>query len=233
MMYLRKSDERGYAEFGGWLKSRHTFSFSDYYDPQFMGFRDLRVINQDWIAKDSGFPTHPHRDMEIITYVLKGTVEHKDSLGNVGQIQAGEIQTMHAGTGIRHSEYNPSKTEELQLFQIWIMPDVTGAQPGYTQQSFNREQKLNQLKLLVSKDGRLGSQKINQDVDLFASVLEGGKEQEFAIRAGRGAWVQLAEGELEVNGKVLKSGDGLAVQDESLLKIKALKETEFLLFDLR
>lgn len=233
MMYLRKSDERGYAEFGGWLKSRHTFSFSDYYDPQFMGFRDLRVINQDWIAKDSGFPTHPHRDMEIITYVLKGTVEHKDSLGNIGQIQAGEIQTMHAGTGIRHSEYNPSKTEELQLFQIWIMPDVAGAQPGYTQQSFNREQKLNQLKLLVSKDGRLGSQKINQDVDLYASVLEAGKEQEFAIRAGRGAWVQLAEGELEVNGKVLKSGDGLAVQDESLLKIKALKETEFLLFDLR
>lgn len=233
MMYLRKSDERGYAEFGGWLKSRHTFSFSDYYDPQFMGFRDLRVINQDWIAKDSGFPTHPHRDMEIITYVLKGTVEHKDSLGNIGQIQAGEIQTMHAGTGIRHSEYNPSKTEELQLFQIWIMPDVAGAQPGYTQQSFNREQKLNQLKLLVSKDGRLGSQKINQDVDLYASVLEVGKEQEFAIRAGRGAWVQLAEGELEVNGKVLKSGDGLAVQDESLLKIKALKETEFLLFDLR
>ncbi|MBV2169015.1 MAG: pirin family protein [Bdellovibrio sp.] len=233
MLYLRKSDERGYAEFGGWLKSRHTFSFSEYYDPQFMGFRDLRVINQDWIAKDSGFPTHPHRDMEIITYVLKGTVEHKDSLGNVGQIQAGEIQTMHAGTGIRHSEYNPSKTEELQLFQIWIMPDVAGAQPGYTQQSFNREQKLNQLKLLVSKDGRLGSQKINQDVDLYASVLEGGKEQEFAIRAGRGAWVQLAEGELEVNGKVLKSGDGLAVQDESLLKIKAVKETEFLLFDLR
>ncbi len=233
MMYLRKSDERGYAEFGGWLKSRHTFSFSDYYDPQFMGFRDLRVINQDWIAKDSGFPTHPHRDMEIITYVLKGTVEHKDSLGNIGQIQAGEIQTMHAGTGIRHSEYNPSKTEELQLFQIWIMPDVAGAQPGYTQQSFNREQKLNQLKLLVSKDGRLGSQKINQDVDLYASVLEVGKEQEFAIRAERGAWVQLAEGELEVNGKVLKSGDGLAVQDESLLKIKALKETEFLLFDLR
>lgn len=233
MLYLRKSDERGYAEFGGWLKSRHTFSFSEYYDPQFMGFRDLRVINQDWIAKDSGFPTHPHRDMEIITYVLKGTVEHKDSLGNVGQIRAGEIQTMHAGTGIRHSEYNPSKTEELQLFQIWIMPDVAGAQPGYTQQSFNREQKLNQLKLLVSKDGRLGSQKINQDVDLYASVLEGGKEQEFAIRAGRGAWVQLAEGELEVNGKVLKSGDGLAVQDESLLKIKAHKETEFLLFDLR
>ncbi|WP_415063287.1 pirin family protein [Bdellovibrio sp.] len=233
MLYLRKSDERGYAEFGGWLKSRHTFSFSEYYDPQFMGFRDLRVINQDWIAKDSGFPTHPHRDMEIITYVLKGTVEHKDSLGNVGQIQAGEIQTMHAGTGIRHSEYNPSKAEELQLFQIWIMPDVAGAQPGYTQQSFNREQKLNQLKLLVSKDGRLGSQKINQDVDLYASVLEGGIEQEFAIRGGRGAWVQLAEGELEVNGKVLKSGDGLAVQDESLLKIKALKETEFLLFDLR
>ncbi len=170
-MYLRKSDERGYAEFGGWLKSHHTFSFSDYYDPKFMGFRDLRVINQDWIAKSSGFPAHPHRDMEIITYVLKGAVEHKDSLGNVGQIVAGEIQTMHAGTGIRHSEYNPSKDEDLQLFQIWIMPDATGAKPGYTQQSFTREQKLNQLKLIVSKDGTEGSQQINQDSSIFTLLF--------------------------------------------------------------
>lgn len=232
MMYLRKSEERGYAEFGGWLKSRHTFSFAEYYDPQFMGFRDLRVINQDWIAKASGFPTHPHRDMEIITYVLKGTVEHRDSLGNVGQINAGEVQTMHAGTGIRHSEYNPSKDEDLQLFQIWIMPDVAGAQPGYTQQSFTREQKLNQLKLIVSKDGRQDSQKINQDVDLYAAVFEPGVEKEFQMRPGRGAWIQLAEGELEVNGKVMNSGDGMAIQEESLLKLKATKETEFLLFDL-
>lgn len=168
MMRVRKSDERGYAEIGGWLKSHHTFSFSEYYDPNFMGFRDLRVINQDWIARSSGFPLHPHRDMEIITYILKGTVEHKDSLGNVGQIKSGEIQTMHAGTGIRHSEYNPSPNEDLQLFQIWIIPDKAGAAPGYTQQSFTREQKLNQLKLIVSKDGREGSQKINQDTDLYA-----------------------------------------------------------------
>ena len=233
MMYQRKSADRGYAEFGGWLKSMHTFSFADYYDPKFMGFRDLRVINQDWIAKSSGFPTHPHRDMEIITYVLKGTVEHKDSLGNVGQIKAGEIQTMHAGTGMRHSEYNPSPTEELQLFQIWIMPDVNGAKPGYTQQSFTREQKLDQFKLIVSKDGREGSQMINQDVNLYASVFTEGHEQEFKLRPGRAAWLQLAEGELEVNGQVLKSGDGLAVEQEEVLKLKALKETEFLLFDLR
>ncbi|NUN04627.1 MAG: pirin family protein [Bdellovibrio sp.] len=232
MLYLRKSEDRGYAEFGGWLKSRHTFSFSEYYDPQFMGFRDLRVINQDWIAKDSGFPLHPHRDMEIITYVLSGTVEHRDSLGNVGQITAGEIQTMHAGTGIRHSEYNPSKTDDLRLFQIWIVPDTVGAKPGYTQQSFTREQKLNQFKLLVSKDGRDESQKIHQDVDLYASVFEAGTEREFIFRPGRGGWLQLAEGEVEVNGKLLKSGDALAIQEEGAVKIKALQETEFLLFDL-
>lgn len=233
MLQTRKSAERGYAEFGGWLRSFHTFSFSEYYDPQFMGFRDLRVINQDWIAKSSGFPLHPHRDMEIITYVLQGTVEHRDSMGNVGQITAGEIQTMHAGTGIRHSEYNPSTNEDLRLFQIWIMPDVTGAQPGYTQKSFTREQKLNQFKLLVSKDGHDDSQKINQDVELYASVFEAGVEKEFKIRPGRGVWIQLAEGALEVNGVSLSSGDGLAVQDVENLKIKALKETEFLTFDLR
>ncbi|MEN0058617.1 MAG: pirin family protein [Bdellovibrio sp.] len=233
MLYLRKSQDRGFAEFGGWLKSRHTFSFSEYYDPQFMGYRDLRVINQDWIAADSGFPLHPHRDMEIITYVLRGTVEHRDSLGNVGQIKAGEIQTMHAGTGIRHSEYNPSRDEDLQLFQIWILPDVQGAQPGYTQQSFTREQKLNQLKLLVSKSGREESQKINQDADLYVSVLEKDHELKYTPRVGRGVWIQLAEGRLEVNGTTLESGDALAVEGETELKLKALQETEFLLFDLR
>lgn len=233
MMQLRKSEERGLTEYGGWLKSRHTFSFSEYYDPQFMGFRDLRVINQDWIAKSSGFPLHPHRDMEIITYVLKGAVEHRDSLGNIGQIKAGEIQVMHAGTGIRHSEYNPSLTDELQLFQIWIMPDTTGAKPGYTQQSFSREQKLNQLKLLASKEGRDGSQKINQDADVYASVFTADVEKEFQVRPGRAVWIQLAEGEAEVNGQILHSGDGLAIQDEKTLKIKSTKETEFLLFDLK
>ncbi|MNJ99798.1 Quercetin 2,3-dioxygenase [compost metagenome] len=232
MMIRRKSKDRGYAEFGGWLKSYHTFSFSDYYDPQHMAFRDLRVINQDSIAKDSGFPTHAHKDMEIITYVLKGTVEHRDSLGNVGQIKAGEIQVMHAGTGMRHSEYNPSKTEDLELFQVWILPDAAGVEPGYTQQLFTREQKLNQFKLMASKDGRNESQKIHQDVDMYASVLEAGKTQEFKLRSGRGVWIQLAEGELEVNGQILEAGDGLAVQEEELLKITAKKETEFLLFDL-
>lgn len=233
MMVPRLSNERGYAEFGGWLKSFHSFSFSDYYDPKFMGFRDLRVINQDWIAKDSGFPAHGHRDMEIITYVLKGAVAHQDSLGNVGEITAGEIQVMHAGTGMKHAEYNPSKTEDLQLFQIWLMPDTQGVKPGYTQQSFTRAEKLNQLKLLVSREGREGSQKIYQDTDLYASVLEAGKSLDFKMRAGRGVWVQLAEGELEVNGKVLQSGDALAIQDEEILTFTAKKETEFLVFDLK
>ena len=233
MLYLRKSKDRGYGEFGGWLKSFHTFSFSDYYDPQFMGFRDLRVINQDWVVKGHGFPAHAHHDMEIITYVLNGEVEHKDSLGNSGTIAAGEIQVMHAGTGVKHSEFNPSKSEDLQLFQIWIMPDAQGVEPGYTQQKFSREEKLNQLRLLASKDGRVNSQKIHQDVDLYASILESGKTQEMSLRKGRAAWIQLAEGELEVNGEVLESGDGMAVQEESTLKIKANKETEFLLFDLR
>ncbi len=233
MMLHRASNERGFGEFGGWLKSFHTFSFSDYYDPKFMGFRDLRVINQDWIAGDAGFPAHPHKDMEIITYVLSGAVEHRDSMGNVGQIKAGEIQVMHAGTGIRHAENNASKTDDLQLFQIWIQPDTVGVKPGYTQESFRREEKLNFLCLLVSKDGRDDSQKIHQDVDLYASILEEGKSLEFKLRPERAVWVQLADGELEVNGKRLQPGDGLAIEDESSIKIKAHKETEFLLFDLR
>lgn len=232
MLYLRKSEDRGYAEVGGWLKSYHTFSFSDYYDPKFMGFRDLRVINQDWIARGSGFPAHPHRDMEIITYVLQGAVEHTDSLGNVGQITAGEIQTMHAGTGIRHGERNPSSTEDLRLFQIWIMPDTEGVTPGYTQQSFSREEKLDNLRLIVSKHGREGSQKIHQDVDLYAAVFSSGHSKTFEVRPERGIWIQLAEGELEVNGVVMNSGDGVAIQDVTSIEMKANKETEFLLFDL-
>lgn len=232
MMIKRASEARGYAEFGGWLRSFHTFSFSEYYDPHFMGFRDLRVINQDWIAASSGFPTHPHKNMEIITYVLQGVVEHRDSMGNVGQIKAGEIQVMHAGKGIRHSEANPSLTEELQLFQIWIQPDIQGVPPGYTQQSFNRKEKLNLLRLLVSKDGRDNSQKIYQDVDLYACVLEAQKDLIFKPRPGRSVWIQMAQGELQVNGMLLKFGDGLAVQQEEVLNIKSLKETEFLLFDL-
>lgn len=232
MKYLRKANERGYAEFGGWLKSFHTFSFSEYYDPRFMGYRDLRVINQDWIAKSGGFPLHPHRDMEIITYVLEGMVEHQDSLGNKGQITAGEIQVMHAGTGVRHSEYNPSKEKDLQLFQIWILPDTPGVEPGYTQQSFTREQKLNRFCLMVSKDGREGSQKIHQDVDLYSSILETGKNLEFQTRQGRGIWIQLAEGELLVNGETLHSGDAIVLEEEGPIKIEAIKETQFLMFDL-
>lgn len=233
MMYQRHSKDRGYAEFGGWLKSHHTFSFSDYHDPRFMGFRDLRVINQDWIAKDSGFPAHPHRDMEIITYVLQGEVAHQDSLGNLGTIKAGEIQVMHAGTGIRHGEFNPSKTEDLQLFQIWVLPNKVGVAPGYTQASFTREEKLNKLRLLVSNDGRDGSQKIHQDVDMYACILEPGHMIGFDIRPERALWLQVAEGDLKVNDQVMKSGDGLAIEEEHHIKIEAFAESEFLLFDLR
>ena len=232
MLLYRASKDRGFAEFGGWLRSYHTFSFSEYYDPRFMGFRSLRVINQDWIEKDAGFPTHPHKNMEIITYVLKGAVEHRDSLGNVGQIQAGEIQVMHAGKGVRHSEANPSKSELLELFQIWIQPDTNGVEAGYTQQIFRREEKLNSLRLLVSKTGRENSQKIHQDVDLYACVLEPQKEIDFKIREGRGCWVQIAEGKLSVNGQLMSSGDGMAVEAEESLQFKASAETEFLLFDL-
>ena len=233
MLYYRASNDRGYAEVGGWLRSYHTFSFADYYDPRFMGFHDLRVINQDWISANAGFPTHPHKNMEIITYILKGAVEHRDSMGNVGQIKAGEIQVMHAGAGIRHSEANPSSTETLELFQIWIQPDTKDVEPGYTQQSFTKADKLNQLRLLVSKDGRESSQKIHQDVDLYACVLETQKVLDFKIRKNRGIWLQVAKGEMEVNGMLLNDGDGLAIEKLESLQMKAYLETEFLLFDLR
>lgn len=233
MIYYRAANDRGYQEASDWLKSYHTFSFGNYYDPRFMGFRDLRVINQDWIKANSGFPTHPHKHMEIITYVLKGALQHQDSLGNVGVIKAGEIQVMHAGKGIRHSEANPSQTETLELFQIWIQPDSTSVDAGYTQQAFTRTEKLNKLKLIASKAGTQQSQIIHQDVNLYACVLETGNALHFEIQLGRGAWLQVAEGELNVNGHTLKNGDGLAAESISGLQIKSIRETEFLLFDLR
>lgn len=231
MLTLHKSHERGYFEID-WLKSYHSFSFGEYYDPKHMNFRSLRVLNHDMIAPSSGFPLHAHRDMEIITYVLKGAVEHKDSLGNQEQILAGEVQVMSAGRGVRHSEYNPSASEELELLQIWVLPDRANLDPAYQQKVFSREEKLNQWRLIASERAQDGVLKINQDADLYATILEPGKELSYAIEAGRSIWIQIARGEAEVNGKKLRGGDALAFERETKVEIKAVAETEILLFDL-
>jgi quercetin 2,3-dioxygenase len=231
MLNIRRGNDRGGGDYG-WLKTQHTFSFSDYWDEKWMGFRSLRVINEDWVAPSSGFPTHPHRDMEIITYVLSGELEHKDSLGTGSVILPGDGQRMSAGRGIRHSEYNPSKTEKVHLLQIWIMPDKPGHEPGYEQKSFPESEKRGQLRLIASRDGANGSVKINQDASLFVSLLSPGDEAKHALGAKRHAWVQVAKGEVELNGEKLRQGDGAAVSDEKALTIKGTKDAEVLLFDL-
>jgi quercetin 2,3-dioxygenase len=231
MLNIRRGNDRGGGDYG-WLKTQHTFSFSDYWDEKWMGFRSLRVINEDWVAPSSGFPTHPHRDMEIITYVLSGELEHKDSLGTGSVILPGDGQRMSAGRGIRHSEYNPSKTEKVHLLQIWITPDKPGQEPGYEQKSFPESEKRGQLRLIASRDGTNGSVKINQDASLFVSLLSPGDEVKHALGVKRHAWVQVAKGEVELNGEKLRQGDGAAISDEKALTIKGTKDAEVLLFDL-
>ena len=232
MKVLRRSSERGYFE-NSWLKSYHSFSFSDYYDPKHMNFRHLRVINHDFIAASSGFPTHPHRDMEIITYVLKGAVAHKDSMGNQTQIKAGEVQVMTAGSGITHSEFNPSSTDVLELLQIWLTPHRSGIKPHYGQRVYSNEDKKNRFKLIASADQAEDSLKINQDVRLMGTFLEAGKTLTFEIPGNRYAWLQLAEGEIEINGERLTKGDAFAADsDEKNLQIKAITNSDFVLFDL-
>lgn len=231
MITRRPSAERG-AYSLDWLESRFSFSFADYHDPDFTGFRALKVINDDIFAPGGGFATHPHRDMEIITYVLDGAVEHKDSLGSVGVIEAGDVQRMTAGTGIRHSEYNHSRTRQLRLLQIWILPDTEGLEPGYEQRSFAAAGKRGRLRLMVSADGRDGSLKIHRDVDLYASVLEPGEAVGHELAPGRHAWLQVARGAIDVNGQLLEEGDGAAVIDETRLEIEGHADAEFLLFDL-
>jgi quercetin 2,3-dioxygenase len=231
MLTIRRSDERGGGDYG-WLKTHHTFSFNDYWDEKWMGFRSLRVINEDWVAPASGFPTHPHRDMEIITYVLSGQLEHKDSLGTGSVILPGDGQRMTAGRGIRHSEYNPSPTEKVHLLQIWILPDKQGYEPGYEQKSFPEAEKRGKLRLIASRDGAAGSVKINQDAKLFVSFLSPGDEVRHALAAKRHAWVQVAQGEVKLNGQTLRQGDGAAISDEKELSLKADKDAEVLLFDL-
>jgi hypothetical protein len=231
MLTIRRSNERGGGDHG-WLNTHYTFSFNDYWDEKWMGFRSLRVINEDWVAPSQGFPTHPHRDMEIITYVLSGQLEHKDSLGTGSVILPGDGQRMSAGRGIRHSEFNPSPTEKVHLLQIWILPDKNGYDPGYEQKSFPESEKRGRLRLIASNDGADGSVKIHQDAKLFVTLLAPGEEVRHTLGAKRHAWLQVAKGEVELNGQKLQQGDGAAVSDEKELTIKANKDAEVLLFDL-
>jgi quercetin 2,3-dioxygenase len=232
MLTIRRSNERGHANHG-WLDTNFTFSFADYYDPAFMGFRDLRVINEDRIEPAQGFPTHRHRDMEIITYVISGELSHRDSMGNGETIRPSEVQRMTAGTGVRHSEYS-SPTDRTHLLQIWILPEKQNLQPGYEQKLFPGEDKQGKLKLIASRGGDDGSVHINQDVRLYASILRDGERVSHEVSNGRHAWIQLVSGQLEVNGEKLGPGDGAAVSDEKTLTFKSLSDnTEFLLFDLK
>jgi redox-sensitive bicupin YhaK (pirin superfamily) len=230
MMTIRKSNDRGHAEHG-WLDSYHTFSFADYYDPQWMGFRTLRVINDDLIMPGMGFGTHPHRDMEIISYVLGGALQHRDSMGNGRVIKPGEFQYMAAGTGVEHSEFNPSRAEATRLLQIWIKPDATGVKPRYAERNLAQAE-TGRLHLVASKTGRDGSMEIHQDADLMLAKLEPGQDVKHTLAKNRAAWVHVAEGEVTVNGQKLSGGDAAAVTGESKLEIAAAKPSQVLLFDL-
>jgi redox-sensitive bicupin YhaK (pirin superfamily) len=232
MIKIRRADERGHANHG-WLDTYHTFSFGNYYDPRFMGFRSLRVINEDKVLAGQGFGTHGHRDMEIISYVVSGALAHKDSTGGEEILRPHEVQRMTAGTGIRHSEFNPLKDEDVHFLQIWILPEEENLTPGYEQTLFSPESKKGKLKLVASRAGTDGSVKINQDVALYASILDKTEEVSHELAENRHGWIQVIKGSLEINGEFLNASDGAAISDESLLKIKALEdETEFLLFDL-
>ena len=231
MLTIRKANERGHADHG-WLNTWHTFSFADYYDPGHVGFRDLRVINEDRVQPGEGFPTHPHRDMEIITYVLEGALEHKDSMGNGSVIVPGEVQRMSAGTGITHSEFNHSRSELVHFLQIWILPDKDGVNPGYEQKFYPDEEKRGTWRLIASADGRDNSVTIHQDVNLYAALLDPGEEIIHVIPQNRYAWLQVARGQVVVNGQKLVHGDGLAVSNEERLTVSAAIPAEVLLFDL-
>jgi redox-sensitive bicupin YhaK (pirin superfamily) len=231
MIKIRKAEERGHFDFG-WLDTYHTFSFGDYYDPSHMGFRALRVINEDVVQAGRGFPRHGHRDMEIITYILQGALEHRDSMGTGSIIRRGDAQRMSAGTGVTHSESNPSDAESVHLLQIWILPEKQGSQPEYEEKKFSDDDKRNKLRLLVSPDGSEGSVKIHQDAKIYASLLNQGKEVVHQLDSGRHAWLQVAAGSVALNGVDLNQGDGAAVSEEPTLRISAHEPAEVLLFDL-
>jgi quercetin 2,3-dioxygenase len=231
MMTIRPAGERGHAQHG-WLDSHHTFSFADYYDEKHMGFRALRVINEDRVAPAQGFGTHGHRDMEIISYVLEGAIEHKDSMGTGSVIRPGEVQRMSAGTGVRHSELNASKTDPVHFLQIWIMPAKQGIAPGYEQKAFDAADKRGKLRVVASPDGRDGSVTIHSDAVLHAGLFDDGEKTELALRPGRHAWVHVARGKVRVDGKELAAGDGAAVSDQPSVTIEGVEGGEVLVFDL-
>jgi redox-sensitive bicupin YhaK (pirin superfamily) len=232
MITIRKSDERGHIDHG-WLDTFHTFSFADYHDDAHMGFRSLRVINEDRIAPKSEFGTHGHRDMEIVSYVLEGALEHKDSIGTGSVIRPGDVQVMSAGTGIRHSEFNNSKTEPVHFLQIWIIPDRDGITPRYDQKKFPDSEKRSRLRLVGSADGRDGSIVIHQDVELLAGILNRGEQATHAFRNGRNGWLQVARGSVEANGQRLHAGEGAAISDEATIVVKGQADrSELLVFDL-
>jgi quercetin 2,3-dioxygenase len=231
MITIRKAEERGHFNHG-WLDTYHTFSFDQYYDPAHMHFRTLRVINEDRVAGAQGFPMHSHRDMEIITYILAGALEHRDSMGNGSVIRPGDVQRMTAGTGVSHSEFNPSQTESCHLLQIWIMPNARNLTPGYEQKAFGVEQRKQKLCLIASADGAGESVTINQDARVYASLLDEGQSVAHTLAPGRSAWLQVAQGSLSLNGNRLKAGDGAGITEESRIEISAEQNSEFLLFDL-
>jgi quercetin 2,3-dioxygenase len=231
MITLRRADQRGSTKLN-WLDSRHTFSFGDYYDQQHMGFGSLRVINEDRVNPGDGFPTHSHRDMEIITYVLEGAVAHKDSTGTSTLIRPGDVQRMSAGTGISHSEYNASQNEPVHFLQIWIVPDEMGLVPGYEQKAFSLDKHRGTGTLVASKDGRAGSITVHQNVDVWAARLSPEEQAVFRSKPNRRAWIQMARGAAMLNGTLLRAGDGAAANQEEILEIKAIDDAEFLMFDL-
>jgi len=231
MFAVRKSDARGHANHG-WLDSYHTFSFADYYDPREMGFGSLRVINEDRVQPGMGFGTHPHRDMEIISYVLEGALEHRDSLGTGSIIRPGDVQRLSAGTGVRHSEFNPSDREAVHFLQIWIEPKVRGVKPSYEQQSFSAEQKRGRLRLVASPGGADGSLTIHQDAWVFAALLDGADALTYALPEGHNAYVHIARGTVALNGETLAAGDGAKIAAETELRFAEGRQAELLLFDM-
>jgi redox-sensitive bicupin YhaK (pirin superfamily) len=231
MLTIRPANERGHADHG-WLNSHHTFSFADYYDPKHMGFRSLRVINDDRVAAGTGFGRHPHRDMEIVSYVLEGALEHRDSMGTGSVIRADDVQTMSAGTGVVHSEFNASRSEPVHFLQIWLMPSERALKPSYEQKTFSIADKQGLLRVVASPDGRDGSVTIHTDAVLHAGVFAAGESAELGLSPGRHAWVHVARGKVRINGQALGEGDGAAVSEEAVVRVEGVDDGEVLIFDL-
>jgi quercetin 2,3-dioxygenase len=230
-VHVRRAAERGHAKYD-WLDTWHTFSFDTYYDPAYMGFRSLRVINEDRVQPGQGFGMHGHRDMEIITYVLEGALEHRDSLGTGSVLRPGEFQRMSAGTGIRHSEFNPSETERVHLYQIWLLPNQKGLTPSYEQKTFPEDERRGRLRLVASPDAQDGSLRIHQDARVYLATLEAGQAVRHELQPGRGAWLQVLRGAVDLNGQALGTSDGAAVSDATVLSLRAVEPSEVMLFDL-